>query len=172
VLSLAGVVYSKSVRVAGNEMDEAIIDHMKKTHRLLIGERTAEQIKIEVGSAAPLDDELTIEVRGRHLTEGVPKSVLVGDDEIREALNGTVDVLVHAVRNALEQIPPELSADIYDRGIVMTGGGALLRNLDKRLRDETKLPILMAEDPLSSVVMGAGRMLADIPLLKKLAATS
>jgi rod shape-determining protein MreB len=169
VLSLAGVVYSKSVRVAGNEMDEAIIDHMKKQHRLLIGERTAEQIKIEVGSAAPLDDELTIEVRGRHLTEGVPKSVLVADGEIREALNSTVDVLVHAVRNALEQIPPELSADIYDRGIVMTGGGALLRNLDKRLRDETKLPILMAEDPLSSVVMGAGRMLADLPLLKKLA---
>ena len=172
VLSLAGVVYSKSVRVAGNEMDEAIIDHMKKQHRLLIGERTAEQIKIEVGSAAPLEDELTIEVRGRHLTEGVPKSVLVSDDEIREALCGTVDVLVHAVRNALEAIPPELSADIYDRGIVMTGGGALLRNLDKRLRDETRLPILMAEDPLSSVVMGAGRMLADLPLLKKLAATS
>jgi rod shape-determining protein MreB len=169
VLSLAGVVYSKSVRVAGNEMDEAIIDHMKKTHRLLIGERTAEQIKIDVGSAAPLDGELTMEVRGRHLTEGVPKSVIVSDDEIREALNGTVDVLVHAVRNALESIPPELSADIYDRGIVMTGGGALLRNLDKRLRDETRLPILMAEDPLSSVVMGAGRMLADLPLLRKLA---
>jgi rod shape-determining protein MreB and related proteins len=170
VLSLAGVVYSKSVRVAGNEMDEAIIDHMKRAHGLLIGERTAEQIKIDVGSAAPLDELLTMEVRGRHITEGVPKSVLVRDDEIREALRGTVDVLVHAVRNALEQIPPELSADIYDRGIVMTGGGALLRNLDKRLRDETRLPILMAEDPLCSVVMGAGRMLADLPLLKKLAA--
>jgi rod shape-determining protein MreB and related proteins len=170
VLSLAGVVYSKSVRVAGNEMDEAIIDHMKRAHGLLIGERTAEQIKIDVGSAAPLDDMLTMDVRGRHITEGVPKSVLVRDDEIREALRATVDVLVNAVRNALEAIPPELSADIYDRGIVVTGGGALLRNLDKRLRDETRLPILMAEDPLCSVVMGAGRMLADLPLLRKLAA--
>ena len=111
-----------------------------------------------------------MEVRGRHLTEGVPKSVTVSDDEIRDALSGTVDVLVHAVRDALERIPPELSADIYDRGIVITGGGALLRNLDRRLRDETQLPILMAEDPLSSVVMGAGRMLSDLPLLKRLAA--
>jgi rod shape-determining protein MreB len=170
VLSLAGVVYSRSVRVAGNEMDEAIIDHMKRQHRLLIGERTAEQIKIDVGSAAPLDAEITMEVRGRHLTEGVPKSVLINDGEIREALAGTVDVIVMAVRNALESIPPELSADIYDRGIVITGGGALLRNLDSRLRDETHLPILTAEDPLSSVVMGVGKMLADLPLLMRLAA--
>jgi rod shape-determining protein MreB and related proteins len=169
VLSLAGVVYSRSVRVAGNELDEAIIDHMKRNHRLLIGERTAEQIKIDIGSAAPLDDPLTMEVRGRHLTEGVPKSVIVDDTEIREALQGTVDVLVHAVKNALESIPPELSADIYDRGIVLTGGGALLRNLDTRLRDETHLPVLTAEDPLSSVVMGVGRMLQDLPLLKRLA---
>jgi rod shape-determining protein MreB len=169
VISLAGLVYSKSVRVAGNEMDEAIIDHMKKAHRLLIGERTAEFIKIQVGSAAPLEESLTIEVKGRHLTEGVPKSVTVSDDEIREALEGTVDVIVHAIRDALESIPPELSADIYDRGIVMTGGGALLRNLDARLRNETHLPVLVAEEPLSSVVMGAGKMLADLPLLRKLA---
>jgi rod shape-determining protein MreB len=168
VISLAGLVYSKSVRVAGNEMDEAIIDHMKKAHRLLIGERTAEAIKIQVGSAAPLDERLTIEVKGRHLTEGVPKSVTVADEEIREALAGVVDVLVHAIRDALEAIPPELSADIYDRGIVMTGGGALLRNLDSRLRDETHLPVLVAEEPLSSVVMGAGKMLLDLPLLRKL----
>jgi rod shape-determining protein MreB len=168
VISLAGLVYSKSVRVAGNEMDEAIIDHMKKAHRLLIGERTAETIKIQVGSAAPLDERLTIEVKGRHLTEGVPKSVTVEDEEIREALAGVVDVLVHAIRDALEAIPPELSADIYDRGIVMTGGGALLRNLDSRLRDETHLPVLVAEEPLSSVVMGAGKMLSDLPLLRKL----
>jgi rod shape-determining protein MreB len=172
VISLAGLVYSKSVRVAGNEMDEAIIDHMKKAHRLLIGERTAEAIKIQVGSAAPLDEALTIEVKGRHLTEGMPKSVMVGDDEIREALAGTVDVLVHAIRDALEAIPPELSADIYDRGIVMTGGGALLRNLDARLRDETHLPVVVAEEPLSSVVMGAGKMLSDLPLLKKLGTAS
>jgi len=145
------------VRVAGNEMDEAIIDHMKKAHRLLIGERTAEFIKIQVGSAAPLEESLTMEVKGRHLTEGIPKCVTVCDDEIREALEGTVDVIVHAIRDALESIPPELSADIYDRGIVMTGGGALLRNLDSRLRDETRLPVLVAEEPLSSVVMGLAR---------------
>jgi rod shape-determining protein MreB and related proteins len=172
VISLAGLVYSKSVRVAGNEMDEAIIDHMKKAHRLLIGERTAEAIKIQVGSAAPLDETLTIEVKGRHLTEGMPKSVMVCDDEIREAIAGTVDVLMHAIRDALEAIPPELSADIYDRGIVMTGGGALLRNLDARLRDETHLPVLVAEEPLASVVMGAGKMLSDLPLLKKLGSVS
>jgi rod shape-determining protein MreB len=172
VISLAGLVYSKSVRVAGNEMDEAIIDHMKKAHRLLIGERTAETIKIQVGSAAPLDEPLSIEVKGRHLTEGVPKSVTVGDSEIREALAAVVDVLVHAIRDALESIPPELSADIYDRGIVMTGGGAMLRNLDSRLRDETRLPVLVAEEPLASVVMGAGKMLSDLPLLKKLASVA
>ncbi len=170
VISLAGLVYSKSVRVAGNEMDEAIIDHMKKAHRLLVGERTAENIKIQVGSAAPLEEQLTMEVKGRHLSEGVPKSVVINDDEIREALAGTVDVLVYAIRDALEAIPPELSADIYDRGIVMTGGGALLRNLDARLREETHMPVLVAEEPLASVVMGAGKMLTDLPLLKKLAA--
>jgi rod shape-determining protein MreB len=170
VISLAGLVYSKSVRVAGNEMDEAIIDHMKKAHRLLIGERTAEDIKIRVGSAAPLEEKLSMEVKGRHLSEGVPKSVMICDAEIREALMDTVDVLVYAIRDALEAIPPELSADIYDRGIVMTGGGALLRNLDARLRDETHMPVLVAEEPLASVVMGAGKMLTDLPLLKKLAA--
>jgi rod shape-determining protein MreB len=170
VISLAGLVYSKSVRVAGNEMDEAIIDHMKKVHRLLIGERTAELIKIQIGSAAPLSQALTMEVKGRHLTEGIPTSVSISDGEIRDALAGTVDVLVRAVRDALECVPPELSADIYDRGVVITGGGSLLRNLDRRLREDTQLPVQMAEEPLASVVMGAGRMLSDLPLLKKLAA--
>jgi rod shape-determining protein MreB len=170
VISLAGIVYSKSVRVAGNEMDEAIIDHMKKVHRLLIGERTAELIKIQIGSAAPLDGSLTMEVKGRHLSEGIPTSVHVSDGEIRDALKGTVDVLVRAVRDALECIPPELSSDIYDRGVVITGGGSLLRNLDLRLREDTHLPVQMAEEPLASVVLGAGRMLCDLPLLKKLAA--
>jgi rod shape-determining protein MreB len=170
VISLAGLVYSKSVRVAGNEMDEAIIDHMKKVHRLLIGERTAEQIKIQIGSAAPLSESMTMEVKGRHLSEGIPTSVTISDGEIRDALAGTVDVLVRAVRDALECVPPELSADIYDRGVVITGGGSLLRNLDKRLRQDTQLPVEMAEEPLSSVVMGAGRMLSDLPLLRKLAA--
>jgi rod shape-determining protein MreB len=170
VISLAGLVYSMSVRVAGNEMDEAIIDHMKKVHRLLIGERTAELIKIQIGSAAPLSQALTMEVKGRHLTEGIPTSVSISDGEIRDALAGTVDVLVRAVRDALECVPPELSADIYDRGVVITGGGSLLRNLDRRLREDTQLPVQMAEEPLASVVMGAGRMLSDLPLLKKLAA--
>jgi rod shape-determining protein MreB len=169
VISLAGLVYRRSVRVGGDEMDTAIIDHMKRQHGLLIGERTAEQIKIEIGSAAPLDAPREMEVRGRHLLEGLPKSVIVSDGEIREALKSTVDVIVHAVRGALEKIPPELAADIYDRGVVITGGGSLLRNLDERLRNDTELPVQMAEDPLTSVVRGAGRMLSNLELLKKLA---
>jgi rod shape-determining protein MreB len=170
VVSLAGMVYRKSVRVAGDEMDDAIVDHMKKAHSLLIGVRTAEHIKITIGSATPLDEALTMEVRGRHQTAGLPKSVPVTDAEIREALRPTVDVIIKAVREGLEKVPPELSADIYDRGVVITGGGALLRNLDKRLREDTDLPVQVAEDPLSSVVLGAGRMLSNIGLLKKLAA--
>jgi rod shape-determining protein MreB len=169
VISLAGLVYRKSVRVGGDEMDLAIIDYMKRQHGLLIGERTAEQIKIEIGSAAPLESPRQMEVRGRHLLEGLPKSVTVRDGEIREALKSTVDVIVHAVRGALERIPPELAADIYDRGVVITGGGSLLRNLDERLRNDTELPVQMAEDPLTSVVRGAGRMLSNLDLLKKLA---
>ena len=169
VVSLAGMVYRKSVRVAGDEMDEAILDYMKKAHGLLIGERTAERIKIAIGSAAPLEEPMRMEVRGRHITQGLPKSIPVSDTEIREALRPTVDIIVRAVRDALERIPPELSADIYDRGVVITGGGALLRNLDKRLREDTDLPVQIAEDPLTSVVLGAGRMLSNIGLLKKLA---
>jgi len=150
-------------------MDEAIIQYIKKTYNLLIGERTAEQIKIEIGSAYPLDQRLTMEIKGRHLIEGVPKTITVTDEEIREALAETVNVIVDAVRVALERTPPELSADIVDRGIVLTGGGSLLKNLDKRLREETAgLPLAMAEDPLSSVVLGAGRMLSDFDLLRKL----
>jgi rod shape-determining protein MreB len=170
VVSLAGMVYSKSVRVAGNELDEAIIEYMKRSHGLLVGERTAEQIKIEIGSATPLDSSLAMEVRGRHIADGIPKSVRVTDEEIRGALKPTIDVLVQAVRDALERVPPELSADIYDRGVVLTGGGALLRNLDRRIADDTQLPVQLAEDPLTSVVLGAGKMLTDLPLLQKLAA--
>ena len=154
VISLAGIVYRKAVRVAGNEMDEAIIQYIKKTYNLLIGERTAEAIKMEVGSAYPLDEPMTMEIKGRHLIEGVPKTITITDEEIREALAETVNVIVDAVRVALERTPPELSADIVDRGIVLTGGGSLLKNLDKRLREETGLPVAMAEDPLSSVVLG------------------
>ncbi len=167
VISLAGIVYSKAVRVAGNEMDEAIIHYIKKTYNLLIGERTAEQIKMELGSAFPLEEPTEMEIKGRHLVEGVPKTITISDSEIRGALAETVNVIVDAVRIALERTPPELSADIVDRGIVLTGGGSLLKNLDKRLREETGLPVAMAEDPLSTVVLGAGRMLSDFNLLQE-----
>jgi len=168
VISLAGIVYSKAVRVAGNEMDESIIQYIKKTHNLLIGERTAEQIKMQIGSAYPLEETLTMEIKGRHLIEGVPKIITITDAEVREALAGPLNVIVDAVRVALERTPPELSADIVDRGIVLTGGGSLLKNLDKRLREETGLPLAMAEDPLSSVVLGAGKMLSEFSLLRKI----
>ncbi len=168
VISLAGIVYSKSVRVAGNEMDKAIIQYMRKNYNLLIGERTSEQIKMRIGSAYPLDEPETIDIKGRHLIEGVPKTITVSDEEIRKALAETVNVIVDAVRVALERTPPELSADIVDRGIVMTGGGALLKNLDKRLREETGLPLAMAEDPLACVVLGVGKMLSDFTLLRKI----
>ena len=168
VISLAGIVYSKAVRVAGNEMDEAIVQYIKKTYNLLIGERRSEAIKIRVGSAYELDERLTMEIKGRHLIEGIPKTITITDQEIREALSETVNVIVDAVRVALERTPPELSADIVDRGIVLTGGGALLKNLDKRLREETGLPTAMAEEPLSSVVLGAGKMLFDFGLLRKI----
>ena len=167
VISLAGVVYSRSVRVAGNAMDEAIILHVRKAHNLLIGERTAEEIKIRIGSAAPLDVPQTMEVKGRHLLEGRPKTITITDAEVREALSETVRTIVTAVRDGLEQIPPELSADVFDRGIVLTGGGAMLQRLDSRLRDETGLPVAVAEEPLSSVVLGAGKMLSDFKLLRK-----
>ena len=168
VISLAGIVYSKAVRVAGNSMDEAIIQYIKKTYNLLIGERTSEEIKKRVGSAYGLDDRITREIKGGHLIEGVPKTITITDEEIREALAETVNVIVDAVRVALERTPPELSADIVDRGIVLTGGGSLLKNLDKRLREETGLPSAMAEAPLSSVVLGAGKMLSDFGLLRKI----
>lgn len=169
VISLAGIVYSRAVRVAGNEMDDAITQYIKKAHNLLIGERTAEEIKTHLGSAFELDETLKLEIRGRHLIEGVPKTTTVSDAEIREALADTVAVIVDAVRVALEQTPPELSADIYERGIVITGGGALMKNLDKRLREETGVPVAIAEDPLHSVVLGTGKMLGDFDLLRRIA---
>jgi rod shape-determining protein MreB len=167
VISLAGTVYGRSLRVAGNKLDESIIQHMKRAHQLLIGERTAEHIKCEIGSATPLDERMTMEVKGRHLTAGVPRTIKIEDAEIREAMAEPIRMIVQAVRDALERVPPELCSDIYDRGVVLTGGGALLRNLDKRLRDETGLPVLVAENPLSSVVLGAGKMLTDLNLLRK-----
>lgn len=167
VISLSGIVYSRSVRVAGNEMDEAVIGYLKRKYNLLIGERTAEQIKWEIGSAFTLDEPLSMVIKGRDLIEGVPKELTISDTEIREALADTVTVLVEAVRMALERTPPELSADIMDKGIVLSGGGALLRGLDERLRHETGLPVVQAEDPLACVVLGAGRVLQDIELLRK-----
>jgi rod shape-determining protein MreB len=167
VISLAGIVYSRSVRVAGNEMDEAIIQYIKKKYNLLIGERTAEQVKIELGSAFAMDEELSMEIKGRNLMEGVPKTIVITDAEIREALSDTVAIIVNTVHEALEKTPPELSADILDRGIVLTGGGALLKKLDVRLREETGLPVTVAEQPLYSVVLGAGKMLDNIDLLRK-----
>ncbi len=168
VISLAGIVYSRSVRVAGNEMDDAIIQYIKRKYSLLIGERTAEQIKMQIGSAYPLSEPLTMEIKGRNLIEGIPKTLVITDEEVREALSETVGVIVEAVKVALEKTPPELSADIVDRGIVMTGGGSLLKNLDKRLREETQLPVTIAEDPLKSVVVGTGKMLWDFGQLRKI----
>jgi rod shape-determining protein MreB len=168
VISLAGVVYGKSVRIAGNELDEAVVLHAKKAHNLLIGERTAEQIKIAIGSAAPLEEPMTMEVKGRHVSEGRPRTVTMNDTEIRKALAEPVRAIVQAVHDALERIPPELSADIFDRGIILTGGGSQLKNLDRRLREETGLPVQMAEDPLTSVVLGAGKMLTDFALLRRI----
>jgi len=169
VISLAGMVYRKSVRVGGDEMDQAIVDYMKRQHSLLVGDRTAEQVKIMIGSAMPLTTPMQVEVRGRHLISGLPTRVTVNDGEIREALSATVDTVVHSVRDALERIPPELAADIYDHGVVITGGGSMLHNMAERLRTDTELPVQMAEDPLTSVVRGAGRMLSNFSLLKKLA---
>ncbi len=167
VISLAGAVYSRSLKVAGNELDEAIINNLKRRHNLLIGERTAELVKFELGSAYPLKEELRMEIKGRDLVEGVPKTLVITDSEVREALSEQISAIVEAVRQALERTPPELSADIMDKGIVLSGGGALIRNLDQRLREETGLPVVQADDPLCSVVLGTGRLLEDIDLLRK-----
>jgi rod shape-determining protein MreB len=167
VISLAGIVYAHSVRVAGNAMDEMIIDHVKRKHNLLIGERTAEAIKIQIGSAFPLDNEMRMEVRGRDLGRGLPGAVTVTDSEIREALSSCVASIVSAIKAALEHTPPELSADISDHGLVLTGGGALLKNLNTRISRETGLPVLVADEPLLSVVAGAGKMLDDFSLLRR-----
>ena len=157
VISLSGIVYSRSVRV-----------YLKRKYNLLIGERTAEAIKMEIGSAYPLDKPLTMEIKGRNLIEGVPKTITIEDAEIRESLSECVATILNAIRVALERTPPELSADISDRGIVLTGGGALLKNLDKRIREETGLPVSIADDPLASVVLGTGKMLSDFRLLRKI----
>jgi rod shape-determining protein MreB len=155
--------------VAGNEMDDAIMQYMKRKYNLLIGETTAEKVKMQIGSAYELDKPLTMEIKGRNLIEGVPRTVTVDDTEIREALSECIAMIMNAIRVALERTPPELSADISDRGIVLTGGGAMIKNLDKRIRKETGLPVSIAEDPLASVVLGTGKMLTEFKLLRRIA---
>ncbi len=179
VISLAGIVYAKSVRVGGDKMDEALTQHLKRKYNLLIGERTSEQIKITIGSAYPDSPSSpkegrvdTMEVKGRDLVSGIPKTLEIGAQEIREALSEPINAIVEAVRIALERTPPELAADIVDKGIVLAGGGALLRNLDQLLREETGLPVVIAEDPLSCVVLGSGKVLDELDLLKQVTVSS
>ncbi|MDD5085004.1 MAG: rod shape-determining protein [Candidatus Omnitrophica bacterium] len=168
VISLAGIVFSKSIRIGGDEFDEAITNHLKKAYNLMIGERTAEDIKIKIGSAYPLEQEMTLEVKGRDILAGLPKMITVTSEEIREALSEPISVILEAVRITLERTPPELSADLIDRGIVLAGGGALLRNLDKLISGETGLPVHVADDPLTAVALGTGKYLSDFRLLKRL----
>ena len=166
VISMGGIVYSKSVRVAGDKMDEAILSYVKKKYNLLIGENTAEMVKIQLGSAT-LDDEIReMEVKGRDLIDGVPKTVITNSEEINDALSEPLHAIVDAVRTTLERTPPELSADIVDRGVVLAGGGALLTNLPTLLREKTGLPVLVADDPLYCVVMGSGRALDEMEIYK------
>jgi rod shape-determining protein MreB len=168
VISLSGIVYSRSLRMAGNQMDEAITEHLKRKYNLLVGERTAEKIKIEIGSAYPSGEPRSMPVRGRNIVDGLPRTVTVEDDEIREAMADCVNSIVSAIRVALERTPPELSGDISERGIILTGGGSLLKSLDERIRFDTGMPVLVADEPLASVVLGTGKMLEDFKLLRKM----
>src|SRR3990167_831778 len=168
VISLAGIVFSKSIRIGGDECDEAIINHLKKTYNLMIGERTAEETKIKIGSAYPLEEETTMEVRGRDILAGLPKTVTVSSEEILESLSETTAAILEAIRITLERTPPELSSDLITKGLVLAGGGALLKGLDKLIAEETGLPVHIADDPLTAVALGTGRYLSDINLLKRL----
>lgn len=167
VIALSGIVNNMSIRIAGDEMNEAIVLYLKKNYNLLIGELTAEEIKIRIGSAAPLDREESVEIKGRDLIAGVPKTMKLSSVQVREALSEPIDAIVEAVRQSLEKTPPELSSDILDRGIILTGGGALIRGLDRRLRQETNLPVNVADDPLTCVVRGTGRVLENMPMYSK-----
>jgi rod shape-determining protein MreB and related proteins len=167
VISLAGIVYSRSVRIGGEKLDEAIIQHIKRRYNLLIGERTAEEIKINIGSAFPSREIKTWEIKGRDMIAGVPRSLEISSEEVRDAIAEPLSAIIEVVKIALERTPPELSADIVDRGIVLTGGGALLQNLDTRLREETKVPVMLADDPLNSVVIGSGMVLDQIDLFSQ-----
>jgi rod shape-determining protein MreB len=166
VISLAGIVYSLSIRIGGDEMDESIIQHIKRKYNLLIGERTAEEIKISIGSAYPPNEPKSMDIKGRDLVAGIPKTITVNDEEVRECMGETISTIIEGVKTALEETPPELAADIVDRGIVLAGGGSLLAGLDALLREETKLPVLYAESPPACVAMGAGKMLDALDLLR------
>ncbi len=171
LISLSGIVFSRSVRVAGDELDEAIAGYMKRAYNLMIGERTAEEIKIKIGSAYPMEKEVAMEVKGRDLVAGLPKTLAITSQEVREALLEPISTIVESVRVTLERCPPELSADLVDRGLVLAGGGALLRGLDKLLQEETGLPVHIAEDPLSAVAEGTGRALSEIKFLRQVASS-
>ncbi len=167
VISLSGIVFARSVRVAGDKMDQAIIQYIKRKYNLLIGESTSEAIKMTIASAYPLEQETTIEVKGRDLVAGIPKTLTIGSEEIRMAIAEPLNAIVETVKVVLEQTPPELAADIVDRGIVLTGGGAQLKNLDVLLREETELPVTVADNPLTTVVLGSGKALDDLRLYRE-----
>jgi len=167
VISLSGIVYSRSVRVGGDKMDEAILRHVKRKYNMLIGESTAEEIKIQIASAYPMEEEKEIEVKGRDLVTGIPQTIIITSEEVRKAISEQVDAIVQAVRQALEQTPPELAADVVERGIVLTGGGALLKGLDQLLREDTSLPIFSVDDPLATVVMGTGIALDNMRTMRE-----
>lgn len=169
VISLSGIVYSQSVRVAGDKMDEALVQYVKRKYNMLIGERTAELIKITIGTAYPEKEIKTVDIKGRDLVTGIPKTLEISSEEVMQAIAEPVNAILNAVKIALERTPPELAADIVDRGIVLAGGGALLKNLDKLLREETGLPIIVAESPLTAVVLGAGKALEELDLLREIA---
>ncbi|NBV27326.1 MAG: rod shape-determining protein, partial [Actinobacteria bacterium] len=172
VISLGGIVTSQSIRVGGDELDEAIVDYVKKTFRLALGERTAEELKIQLGSAFPLQEELRAEIRGRDLVTGLPKTVSISTEQIREAISEPVQAIVDAVKVTLDRTPPELAADLMERGIVLTGGGALLHGLDARLQSETNMPIVIAPDPLNCVAIGSGRCLEEIDFFNQMLKTT
>jgi rod shape-determining protein MreB len=172
VISLGGIVTSTSIRVGGDELDEAIIQHVKKEYSLLLGERTAEAIKLAVGSAFPSSDDLIAEIKGRDMVSGLPKTIHITSEEVRKAIEEPVNAIIDAVKNTLDRCPPELAADVMDKGIVLTGGGALLKGLDERLKHETGMPIHVAEQPLSCVAIGSGKCLEEFEVLKRVLTSS
>jgi rod shape-determining protein MreB len=172
VISLGGIVTSVSVRIGGDELDEAIVAHVKKHHSLMLGERTAEEIKLAIGSAYPLEEELCAEIRGRDLVSGLPKTIVISDNEVREAIEEPVGSIVEAVKNTLDRTPPELAADVMERGIIVAGGGGLLRGLVQRLESETGMPITLADEPLQAVAEGSGKCLEEFEALKRVLISS